>query len=541
MPSPTTAPNRHCIQRQVLELDLGPGARGPELQEAVARSFWERAVPELETVFDRVAGPDKLVRLDRLEIDLGTLQGPDWEPQFRRRLVEQMTRTLAPFKPASEANGGLRDPAEGHVAEPLRQFLFFLAHGRLPWWGGKPGKDWPEGLLASLDKAGWTALHQLLCVDPRARLRLIDCAGDGFLAAATEAFISSAEVLRVLAALAPPGLSAAAGRQWRRGFWTILLDWVLADGFRSGDGSELMRDLLQLGARFSAPGREGEGLAPGPRGHREPDPPDGGAGGLSPLPQPWREWLEAARASRDGSEPEAGRRYSRRERPGPGEEPPSAAPELSLERGAPARGYPEAPDLASGVSSTQSLPPSLQRHAGVRSPSPPLQEGEAIYLEGAGAVILHPFLEELFRGRGLLAGRDFRDAVARQRAVHLLELLTFGGEAAPEYDLLLPKLLCALPFEEPLEPADLVEADRAACDTLLRAVLDHWTALRSSSPDWLRAQFFLREGKLEAVDAGWRLTVERRIQDVLLARLPWGLRVIGLPWMEGRIYVHWTE
>jgi len=72
-------------------------------------------------------------------------------------------------------------------------------------------------------------------------------------------------------------------------------------------------------------------------------------------------------------------------------------------------------------------------------------------------------------------------------------------------------------------------------------VLQHWTALRSSSPEWLRAQFFLREGKLERADSGWLLTIERHAQDVLLARLPWGFGVVGLPWLTDRIFVHWLD
>jgi hypothetical protein len=76
---------------------------------------------------------------------------------------------------------------------------------------------------------------------------------------------------------------------------------------------------------------------------------------------------------------------------------------------------------------------------------------------------------------------------------------------------------------------------------VLRAVLEHWKALRSSSPDWLRDQFLLREGKLEAVDSGHLLTIERRAQDVLLAHLPWGFGVVGLPWSTDRIFVRWLE
>jgi hypothetical protein len=171
----------------------------------------------------------------------------------------------------------------------------------------------------------------------------------------------------------------------------------------------------------------------------------------------------------------------------------------------------------------------------------PLQEGEAVYLEGAGAVILHPFLEELFRSCALLQERTFRDAAAQYRAVYLLGYLTFGSEEVREYDLLLPKLLCGLPWEEPLPPGRLTAEERAACEELLRAVLSHWSVLKSNSPAWMREQFFLRQGKLERVDANWRLTVEHRLQDVLLARLPWGIGFIRLAWMQGGLYVRWTD
>lgn len=155
-------------------------------------------------------------------------------------------------------------------------------------------------------------------------------------------------------------------------------------------------------------------------------------------------------------------------------------------------------------------------------------DDEAVYLEGAGAILLHPFLQELFTSRGLLDRDDFRDEACRCHAVHLLARLAHGDDHTPEYDLLLPKLVCGMPWPEPLPASELGPADHAACDELLLAVLTHWQALRSSSPVWLRQQFFERQGKLENVDQGWKLTVQRHAQDVLLTRLPWGLGLVRL-------------
>jgi hypothetical protein len=512
MPSPMTHSNRHRIQRQIIELDLAAGARGPELQEALARSFWERTVPELEAVFDRMAGPETLLRLDRLEIDLGTIQGPEWELEFRRKLIEQMTRSLAQAKPVSESGSEPMGRGDSRLPESVRQFLFFLAHGRLPWWGSKPEAGWPDTLLPLLDNAGWAALHQLLRDNSHAIRRLILCVSYSFLATTAGAFADLQEIPRVLAWLKPVGLASADSQRWRQGFWFILLDWVLADGFRDGRGVELMRNLLRLRDRYGRPADENEGPAERWPGHRKADIPMEIAG-LSPLPQPWDEWLAVAQARRNTTESEYERQHSRHNGPVPGKE----------------------------SSLSANAEPLVECSVEGGHPAPFLREDEAIYLEGAGAIILHPFLEELFHDRGLLVQRSFRDNAARHRAVHLIGLLSFGREVVPEYDLLLAKLLCGLPFEEPLESADLINDDRIACDTLLHAVLRHWTALHSGSPDWLREQFFLRNGKLEAVDSGWRLTVERRTQDVLLAHLPWGLGVIEWPWMLGRVFVHWLE
>jgi hypothetical protein len=133
------------------------------------------------------------------------------------------------------------------------------------------------------------------------------------------------------------------------------------------------------------------------------------------------------------------------------------------------------------------------------------------------------------------------DDEARLRAAQLLGYLATGRADTPEYELGFAKLLTGVELEAPVENAWLEAPDTTACDALLEAVLGHWTALRSSSAAWLRSQFFLRDGKLEVVDGGHRVTVERRAQDVLLARLPWGFGLISLPWLKDRIFVQWLD
>jgi hypothetical protein len=96
-----------------------------------------------------------------------------------------------------------------------------------------------------------------------------------------------------------------------------------------------------------------------------------------------------------------------------------------------------------------------------------------------------------------------------------------------------------MPWEQPLIDLSLTAVQREASDSLLRAVFEHWQALKSQSFDFLRQQFFWRPGKLKQLDDGWKLSIEARAQDILLARLPWGTGVVRLPWMETILHVDW--
>lgn len=136
---------------------------------------------------------------------------------------------------------------------------------------------------------------------------------------------------------------------------------------------------------------------------------------------------------------------------------------------------------------------------------------------------------------------DFQSDEDRSQAVRLFSFLATGEEGLPEYQLLLPKLLCNMAWETPLLPVPpFTEKEKTICNELLQAVINHWKALRNTTPDGLRGAFLQREGKLCPRNNGWLLEVERRPQDVLFSKLPWGVSLIKLPWMTGFLHVSWT-
>ena len=171
----------------------------------------------------------------------------------------------------------------------------------------------------------------------------------------------------------------------------------------------------------------------------------------------------------------------------------------------------------------------------------PVETGDFWYVANAGVVLLHPFLSPFFKTIGLVEQGTFNDERARHKAVHLIHYLATGQTQAPEYELMLPRFLCGLDFDIPLERfVDITADEQAEAEKMLRAAIDHWNKLGSTSPDGLREGFLRRDGKLEKREAGWYLGVEQKTIDILLDFLPWNLSMIKLPWMPELLRVEWV-
>ena len=159
----------------------------------------------------------------------------------------------------------------------------------------------------------------------------------------------------------------------------------------------------------------------------------------------------------------------------------------------------------------------------------------------SGLVLLNPFLSRFFEKRALLKEKEFVDDWSQQKAALLLFYLATGNDEPLEYEMVLPKLMTGIPFHEPLDSSiKLSEEDKEEAEELLEAVIENWGALGSASPEGLRGGFLVRSGKLTYQPKGWHLQIERETRDILLDRLPWGLGITKLPWMEELLFVDWN-
>jgi hypothetical protein len=172
--------------------------------------------------------------------------------------------------------------------------------------------------------------------------------------------------------------------------------------------------------------------------------------------------------------------------------------------------------------------------------NPTLPDDAHWVASNAGVVLLHPFLKPFFDSINLLKEGKFDNNKDRRRAAALIHYLATGTTEMAEYEMTLPKLLVGLPLQNPVDrQLILTDTERTEADNLLRAVLNHWKALGSTSPAGLREGFLQRSGKLTHREDGWLLQVETKTLDILIDKLPWGMGIIRLGWMPEMLFVEW--
>ena len=65
--------NKHLIGKQVLQMEIGPSENAYALQQRFSEMIWKELSPRLSDLFDRFAGEDEVLRLDKIELDLGEI------------------------------------------------------------------------------------------------------------------------------------------------------------------------------------------------------------------------------------------------------------------------------------------------------------------------------------------------------------------------------------------------------------------------------------------------------------------------------------
>ncbi len=168
---------------------------------------------------------------------------------------------------------------------------------------------------------------------------------------------------------------------------------------------------------------------------------------------------------------------------------------------------------------------------------------DASYIANAGLVVLHLFLATLFQALLFTNENKFISVEAHMRAVVLTQYLVTGEPEYEDHLLLLNKLLCGYPLNKPVVSGIVltaVELDEAA--QLWQHCISLWTknGVRvNPTAESLRSAFLLREGKVTC-NNDYRLQVQQMPYDLVMSALPWGISIIKTPFMKVKLWVDWA-
>ena len=575
----------HLINKVTLEISTGNLGDVNSLQAEMSRLLWQQAFPQMEQLFDQLVPTDEVVRLEQIVINLPKLDPhhatADFVPQLMAALERSFGDYLAGYQPAEVTVTTAPQSPTQSAWESLR---YFLQYGRLPWWSATTAWEswltrWQTALQAN---AAWQApLRSLLTTSSSAIDRLVNQFPESFqhqlVLQLQPTWIAWRSLLNQAQHLMEAlGLSDRAQTKLTRQAWIAMFTLIgQVSPYSPLPQTRWIRQWLPLVVnRWQIEISTQDALSPQRQGSL---PGQSGAAQAAELSELFHrlmtqtmgtgaaDWLAAlaqvlpllsestiqpstppvqdpsqfdAIADSSSSASNSATSDSQitpafsSDDHGDGERdvtPALAEEELNRE---------QLLELYRATT-TQTEAESLARSQ--QSPLSVEETQSGLFIHQAGLVLLHPFLRPYFEAVGLLAGDRFLDADCQQRAIYLLYYLATGQTQPPEYELVLPKLLCGWPLNDPVISPELPQAALDEAEQLLQTVINYWDVLKSTSPDGLREGFLQREGKVTRTgEQAWKLQVEQRAIDILLSRLPWGVSMVKLPWMDELLTVEWA-
>ncbi|MCP3669623.1 MAG: hypothetical protein GY814_04190 [Gammaproteobacteria bacterium] len=578
--------SQHFVKRQVFELVINSSEQSHVLQQRIIDLSNGSLQPKINALFNKCSREDEILRLQKVEIDLGVLSANDsFELQVEQKLIEQLEEEVLRLQAntdlsastsrsvltANESDENIVNPQQRDNAKyttgdsQLDILCHYLETGELPWWISDKGwrveqqiqdllKSKPEETLSSLRRSSseLSIKRLVMQVDLATRLNLVDV-----LQPENKIFVRLFvdqwfDLINQLAGFTGSGLTSTARTEltnlqlviskqqnYTELFWFELISLLLSNSAQfeaqninqyfiknlSGITTVRYTDIVSLFVEtIHTQNREvnelGQWLQLEMHNVSSAD-------NLSSQEMGQAETQERKlfnHSTKRDAENLFNESQFKIEKQSANEVISENAASVSSKRK-------ESTDGHDPITETQQHLPDSD--TGLNA--------DARYLNNAGMVLSWPFLKQFFSELNLLDDNSkFCDLAARQTAVLLLQYVASGELEFLEHQLVLNKILCGWPLQQPITTTlDLQPQQQLAVDELLLSLITHWSALKSTSIEGLRSAFIMREGRLKSQQNGWLLQIERNGYDVLLDSLPWGLALIKLPWMKKVIHTEW--
>ena len=501
----------HRIHRQILDLELPREERAYALQQEVGLAFQEKVLPRLDEIFTTMVPEGVILRIPKMEIDLGKLDEAHWEREFIERSVELVNRQMQNLASRNEHEGDTKEvewiqPEENAVAV----LKVFLLSGVFPWYARHLSAPKLEELIVKAARQNPPGLRKSLSPE----------------------LLQDTEVWQRLNWQFSPSFSTkivAIAKGLQPG-WFDQLEVVFEEQRKQPITQQQRISLLKVLLTVEV---QGEAV-------KQPTP--GLLRQLAQLAFPEeRASFQEIRLQNRQKDPEAPDVDRRQAGDKTNPDTPSSRSAGKATEGRAEEGIPNAgPDDRKRAQQANALARDDSQSSSALKKTRIPEEGLMVGL--AGLVLLGVYLESFFKELNLVKEGHFETEAKGAKAMHLLHYLATGIEHPEEPLLVLPKVLCGVPIETPLpKELQLLENEKKECSNLLGAAIRNWPALKRTSPDGLRDGFLRREGILypPVNRSMWLLKVEQKAQDLLLDRLPWGFAITKLPWMSLPLQTEW--
>jgi hypothetical protein len=144
----------HRVNHIELELRVGDVDLATDLIERTSRMHERQLSPLLDRLLGEHSGPERIDRLDRIELDLGALDPDDFEGDLLRKLEAALRAALR------QALADGRRDARGDA--PRELLTTFATTGNLPWWADSGRGDPIAAATVTLLREAPAALLTLL-------------------------------------------------------------------------------------------------------------------------------------------------------------------------------------------------------------------------------------------------------------------------------------------------------------------------------------------------------------------------------------------
>lgn len=542
---------RHIIRKQLVDLRVTEALEGARLQHKVSELMNGEVVAIMERLLNSFDKDKEWIQIDRLELDLGHLDKERLEEDLLQKMEDSLRQALQDkLNAAPASDGGTGVQRSGAQLSVFEAFQYYLHNGVLPWWS--PAQVYEELEERMLDMLSQNPQHQLKIGElarqyPAIRHRLIhQCAFEllmaldiaGHLRWFDQLFNQFGEYnLSVLRSIKTQAYEQILAYDLSIAQLPVaLLDSIFersAQAFAQAVNVPIATWAIQQLAELhnekpevlalakpvyfsqikKVLGTLAEGEATRPKNEES----------QQVSPESVHDLQSQIPDNKTSEQTSAGNK------------------DLELEH---QTELPDHTDLLSKnvFSNNQSeterslFVPPLQQQTG----NYPIDLEEGIYATMAGLVLLHPFLNTLFEALDWVKKGQFITEATKEKAIHYLGWLATDQEGLAETELVIPKLLCGCPLRQPItRHLYFTEEEKAPGIELLEAVINHWDALKNTTPQGLQTAFLLREGKITSTKEGLHLQVEEMTMDILLGRIPWGFSIIRLPWMNSMLFVNW--